>query len=159
MALNKYDRNFKKLLLKIKRAGLENAPPPNRNNIYIAPTDSLKIRIQKILDLYNSTPKISPNMLYFIMYDIEDNKVRTHIAKFLERKGFIRIQKSIFLAKSSPENYRQIHQILAEVNQVYENHDSIFLVPVSPDQIRSMKIIGKNINLDIILGNNNTLIF
>ena len=40
-----------------------------------------------------------------------------------------------------------------------ENKDSILVVPISPDYLRSMKIIGQKIELDIILHNKNTLFF
>lgn len=48
---------------------------------------------------------------------------------------------------------------LVEVQSLYENHDSIIVCPVSSDIVRSMKIIGQNINLDIITQSKNTLFF
>jgi CRISPR-associated protein Cas2 len=98
-------------------------------------------------------------MLFFIMYDIESNKVRYNIVKYLERMGCYRIQKSIFLANLSMEKYEQIKSNMVEVQSLYENHDSIIICPVSSDILRSMKIIGQNINLDVITQNKNTLFF
>lgn len=95
----------------------------------------------------------------FIMYDIESNKVRYNIVKYLERMGCYRIQKSIFLANLSMEKYEQIKKDMVEVQSLYENHDSIIVCPVSSDIIKSMKIIGQNINLDIITHSKNTLFF
>ena len=86
-------------------------------------------------------------MLFFIMYDIESNKVRYNIVKYLERMGCYRIQKSIFLANLSMEKYEQIKSDMVEVQSLYENHDSI------------IKIIGQSINLDVITQNKNTLFF
>ena len=40
-------------------------------------------RIQKILQIVNRTHLTANQMLYFIMYDIENNKVRTAISKYL----------------------------------------------------------------------------
>ena len=97
--------------------------------------------------------------LFFIMYDIESNKVRYNIVKYLERMGCYRIQKSIFLANLSMEKYEQIKKDMVEVQSLYENHDSIIVCPVSSDILRSMKIIGQNINLDVITQNKNTLFF
>lgn len=159
MSLSKKDRSFRKKLLAMKRAGLENAYPPDRQPNNLDEIEDLPQRIKTILGLAKTTIKFNTQMLYFIMYDIEDNKVRTQVAKFLERKGCIRVQKSIFLARSERKNFNEIHQILYEVNEVYDNHDSIFLVPIATDELRAMKIIGKSIDLDIILGNKNTLFF
>ena len=98
-------------------------------------------------------------MLFFVMYDIEDNKVRTHIAKYLIKKGCVRIQKSIYIADQKPAIYREIHDTLREVQDIYDNKDSIILVPISTDEMRAMKIIGENIDFDMSLGNKNTLFF
>ena len=73
--------------------------------------------------------------------------------------GCHRIQKSIFLADISVEKYEAIKRDLAEVQSLYENHDSIIVCPVSSDLIRSMKVIGKVINLDVITHTKNTLFF
>ena len=98
-------------------------------------------------------------MLFFVMYDIESNKVRYNVVKYLERMGCYRIQKSIFLANLSMEKYENIRNSLVEVQSLYENHDSIIVCPVSSDILRSMKIIGQNINLDVITQSKNTLFF
>jgi CRISPR-associated protein Cas2 len=159
MPLDKRDRSFRQKLLLLKKAGLQNAVPPNRHKVDLDELDSLPERIRKILGLVETTIKFNTQMLYFIMYDIENSKVRTQIAKFLERKGCIRVQKSIFLARNERKVFDEVHKLLYEVNEVYENHDSIFLIPVSTDELRGMKIIGKSLDLDIILGNKNTLFF
>ena len=98
-------------------------------------------------------------MLFFVMYDIESNKVRTQIVNYLIRSGCHRIQKSIFLANLSHEKYNKIKEDLAEVQSYYDNHDSILLVPISTDYLQAMKIIGQTINVDVITKNKNTLFF
>ena len=57
------------------------------------------------------------------------------------------------------EKYEQIKGDMVMVQSLYENHDSIIVCPVSSDILRSMKIIGQNINLDVITQNKNTLFF
>ncbi len=98
-------------------------------------------------------------MLFFVMYDIESDKVRYHIAKYLERKGCTRIQRSIFLADLDKTVYDEIKSDLAEVQSLYDNHDSIIVCPVSTDQIRAMQIIGEDISIDVIIRSRNTLFF
>ena len=98
-------------------------------------------------------------MLFFVMYDIESNKVRYNVVKYLERMGCHRIQKSIFLADLSREKYDSIREDLAEVQALYDNHDSIIICPVSSELLNSMKIIGKSINVDVITHSKNTLFF
>lgn len=98
-------------------------------------------------------------MLFFVMYDIESNKVRRYVVKYLEKKGCFRVQKSIFLADLPMENYQAIRADLAEVQAAYENMDSILVVPISTDYLRAMKVIGENIDIDIVTHNKNTLFF
>ena len=93
------------------------------------------------------------------MYDIESNKVRYNIVKYLLRKGCTRIQKSIFLADLSTATYHEIRHDLTEIQSLYDNHDSIIICPISTDQLRSMKVIGKNIDIDLITHNRDTLFF
>ena len=94
-----------------------------------------------------------------VMYDIEDNRVRNQVVKYLLKKGCSRIQKSIFLGNTEHTIYAQIKDDLTAVQECYENHDSIILVPISTDYLQVMRIIGKNIDIDILLKNKNTLFF
>ncbi len=121
--------------------------------------ENLPERIQQIQQLINKHNPKQHTMLYFVMYDIENNKIRRLVAKYLERKGLIRIQKSIFVADTDRITFDEIRQTLKEVQEAYDNNDSIVLVPIAADDLRAMKIIGKNIDLDIILGNQHTLFF
>ena len=45
------------------------------------------------------------------------------------------------------------------VQAMYDNQDSIFIVPMSLELVKSMKIIGKNLDLDLILKTRSTLCF
>ncbi|MBQ9417424.1 MAG: CRISPR-associated endonuclease Cas2 [Bacteroidales bacterium] len=120
---------------------------------------SLNERIAQILNLTTQRSRKTTDMIFFVMYDIEDNRVRRLIVKYLEKKGCHRVQKSIFLADLPPAVYNQMRTDLAEVQAAYDNQDSILIVPISTDYLNSMKIIGKNINLDLILKTHNTLFF
>lgn len=150
---------FLEKLQKIKKAGLKPLSAPNREQADAGEIASLPERVETILELFNRHRKKQNNMLYFIMYDIENDKIRTQIAKYLIKKGCQRVQKSIFLSDSSRERFNEIHNTIREVQEVYDNNDSVLIVPVSVDQLQAMKIIGQQIELDLILGNKNTLFF
>lgn len=98
-------------------------------------------------------------MLFFVMYDIESDKVRRNVVKYLQRKGCLRVQRSIFLADLDASVCEEIKRDLAEVQAVYENKDSILVVPISTDLLKSMKVIGQNLNIDLITNTGNTLFF
>lgn len=119
---------------------------------------SLDQRVKMVLGLLNGSTK-SSDMLFFVMYDIESNKVRHQVVKYLLRSGCQRIQKSIFLAKKEPATFTKITSDLATIQAYYENNDSILVVPISTDYLSAMKIIGKTIDMDVITKNNSTLFF
>ena len=160
MAKKKKELTFVEKIRKIKKAGLEGTPMI-REKIETQ-TDSLfplDKRIEQILGIVKGFTKKYNEMIYFVMYDIENDKVRTQVAKYLIKKGCTRVQKSIFLANTNRVVYDEIKNDLKEVQECYENNDSILLVPVSTDEIKAMKVIGQNIDFDLILKNKNTLFF
>ena len=149
---------FVEQMQKYKKAGLSHSgmkPSLNKKDRLA----ELPVRIKKILDITGNNSLKATEMLYFIMYDIENNKVRTAIAKYLEKNGCLRVQKSIFFANSERQKFNKIHTDLKHIQELYDNDDSIFMVPVSSDQVRAMKIIGQNTDFDIIIGDRNTLFF
>ena len=145
-------------LRKLSQAGVKDSPPPN------TPCDDedgellpIRQRVDKILGITDN--KKTTDMLFFVMYDIESNKVRGYVVKYLQRKGLHRVQKSIFLGRLDAAQYNEIRNDLAEVQQAYDNNDSILVVPISSDMLNAMKIIGQNINIDLITRNTSTLFF
>ena len=120
---------------------------------------SIDDRIQRIINIVNRPKRKPGEMIFFVMYDIEDNRVRRLIVKYLEQKGCHRVQKSIFLADLPTADYNAIRDDLAQVQASYDNADSILVVPISTDYLNSMKVIGKSINIDLILKTRNTLFF
>lgn len=149
---------FYEAMAKLRKAGLEHSPSPNR----IAnggDLPSIEERVRGIMDFVNEPKRQVGNMLFFVMYDIESDKVRRLVVKYLEKKGCTRVQKSIFLADLPSETYQEIRNDLTEVQAAYDNDDSILVVPISTDYLKSMKIIGQSIAIDVIMHNKNTLFF
>ena len=120
--------------------------------------EDFNTRMDKLLSI-SKIERRGTKMLFFVMYDIAHNKVRNLVAKYLVRMGCTRIQKSIFLADLEPDSVGKIKSDLADVQSAYENNDSILIVPISTDELRAMKIIGQNIDVDLIVRNKNTLFF
>jgi CRISPR-associated endonuclease Cas2 len=125
--------SFYEKILRIKQAGLgNNANLAIRSENYeMLP---LSERLPLVYGVLNKAKNKNPEIMYaFILYDIENNKVRRHISKYLEKKGCVRVQKSVFLAELKRKLYLEIHSIIKEVNAMYDNHDSIFFIPVGED--------------------------
>lgn len=159
MAKKRIELSFVEKIKKITRSGISNSPMPNRiiTEADIFPT--LEERIEYVLNIVNNDKRPASNMLFFVMYDIESNKVRNQVVKYLLKNGCTRVQKSVFLADISNNVYDKIRQDLAAVQACYENNDSILVVPISTDYLNAMKIIGKNVEIDVITKKKSTLFF
>lgn len=142
----------------LQKAGIIGSIPVASSIIRYDQLESIPQRIEKILQIVKKT-KNSETMLYFVMYDIEDNKIRNYIARYLIEKGCVRIQKSVFIASTDRKVYNEISSTLKEVNGMYANNDSILLIPVSTDELRAMYIIGHEIDIKMFTDNPNSLIF
>ena len=159
MAKKKQELTFPQKLAKLHHAGIQGSPMVSTNSFGWELLDSIEKRVERILGIVNNENRKVTDMLFFVMYDIESNKVRQQVSKYLLRMGCFRIQRSIFLADLTPETYEKIRSDLTEVQAFYENEDSILVVPVSTDLLKSMRIIGKSIDVDIIMRTKNTLFF
>ena len=89
----------------------------------------------------------------------QEQQGRRLVAKYLISKGCTRIQDSIFLADLPRPTYEEIKRDLAEVQSLYDNHDSIIVCPISTDQLHAMHVIGEQVDVDIITHKRNTLFY
>lgn len=156
---NKPPLSLEERMQRIDLAGLKKGLKPLKDTEDDEPLQSIDQRIKTILDIEEKHSRHRGTMLFFVMYDIENNKVRNQVVNYLIRSGCHRIQKSIFLADLEAEKFSQIKEDLVKVQSYYDNHDSILIVPISTDYLQAMKVIGQNINFDIITKNKNTLFF
>ena len=112
---------------------------------------SLGSRIEQIIAWLASHPIRTDNdMMYLAMYDISDDKIRLHVAKYLKAKGMIRIQKSVWLGSSDRREYRDIGTTLRDINTAYKNMDSIVMLPVTTETMAGMHLIGANADFQMI---------
>ena len=159
MGRNKNATDYFAALQRLAHSTDSLGPPPNRQQESWDMLPTIDERVQMILGIANNSQRKSTNMLFFVMYDIESNKVRRYVVKYLEKKGCTRIQKSIFLADLPMDKYQDIRNDLAQVQAAYDNEDSILVVPITTDYLKAMKVIGQNINMDIITHTRSTLFF
>lgn len=149
--------DLKERIDKIRKAGLLAEPETPPSEYQEEDLQPLSDRIERILGILRGKPIKSTTMNYLIMYDVQNNKVRSLVAKYLLKNGCIRVQKSVFLVHSDHKKFDEIRQTLVEINDVYENNDSIILVPLNISDARSMKLIGKNVNIEQIIDPPNTV--
>lgn len=95
-------------------------------------------------------------LIYIIAYDIEKDKIRNYLSKYLLRNGAIRIQKSLFLAKWKKSIYKNVKQDFLTLNDLYKSNDTIILMPLATDMFQNFFCIGKNLQLEAVAENIHT---
>ncbi|MEN9444695.1 MAG: CRISPR-associated endoribonuclease Cas2 [Bacteroidota bacterium] len=150
------DEEFVFRIRAMKRAGISGNKPANLPATFDDLPD-LRARLDRIIDVFNTFQKKPTSMTFFVLYDIEDNKVRRLLAKYLLRKGCVRVQKSVFVADTDRKIFKDICEKIAAVNEIYENQDSIIVLPIAADDIRAMRVVGQSIDWEWIAGEQNTL--
>ncbi|UAM97252.1 CRISPR-associated endonuclease Cas2 [Polaribacter litorisediminis] len=119
--------------------------------------EAINVRISKIMELISKNKKNLNSVYIYIIYDISDSKIRTYVSTYLERNGLVRVQLSVFFGNIKRELYQKIQQTLKEINDMYTNKDSIFIIPIGEDILNKTTIIGENIDFDIIVHHKATL--
>ncbi len=117
-------------------------------------------RVRKVGDLFSEmTKKPKTEMVVLITYDITSNKIRKKVSDYLEAMGCMRIQKSVFLGQIDKRSFKEIQDTIWELQQSYENEDSIIFLPVSESELLGMRLIGQEIDMSFVLGRQHTLFF
>ena len=101
-------------------------------------------QIWRLLHRNYTNPKA---MNCFIFYDITDNKLRIKLAKYLLEKGAQRIQKSVFLANISKAIYNEIYETIASLEPIYDDSDSVMMVPIGEFHLAEMNMVGKDVEM------------
>ncbi|MFT4154575.1 CRISPR-associated endonuclease Cas2 [Parafilimonas sp.] len=154
--------SYNDILLRLKKAGINKNRQLESCQILSADEQLMPLdkRVEKIIEIFKKAVMVPAHQtLGFIMYDIEDNKIRRHIAKYLEKLGYMRIQKSIFFGNISRKIHQDVYDALKEINEMYDNSDSIVFLPVSSDDISRLKLVGRNIEFNVMLETKNVLFF
>ncbi len=113
-------------------------------------------QIFRILQLNYHNPRA---MNCFILYDITENKLRVQLAKYLLEKGCQRIQKSVFLANISKSMYTDIYSTFVELEPIFGEMDSIFMIPIGEYHLAEMKMIGKDVDMSFSKASQHVLYF
>lgn len=150
----------KKTLPELERLWQEAALLPSKPE-RIPDDAALPVLLCHFMDfLQKNQPLKRPEDMYcFIMYDIENNKIRRLMAKYLEQKGCVRVQKSVFFGRFHRKLQREVTQVLRKMQACYENEDSILVLPVGEDMLNSLTCIGKTFELEVMTAHKHTLFF
>ncbi len=80
-------------------------------------------------------------MIYWVMYDIKDDKARNRVAKACEKIGLLRVQYSVFLGTLEKT---QIDTLEIQIEEyINPENDSVYIFPMSKDELRQTVLMGQ----------------
>jgi CRISPR-associated protein Cas2 len=98
-------------------------------------------------------------MMYWLSYDIENDKIRNKVAKLLQKMGMERIQYSVFIGPLSEAGLQELETKIVSL-YTEKAADSIFLLPLHQDMIETVKEIGEHkLDWEYLKGEKKCLIF
>jgi len=80
-------------------------------------------------------------MIAWVLYDIEDDKVRSKVAKFCKQAGLYRVQFSVFLG-TIDFNQKDTLQLQLK-SLINEKTDSVYIFPMSKNELQATVLLGK----------------
>lgn len=87
-------------------------------------------------------------MLYWVMYDISDDKTRNKAVKACKNKGLYRVQKSIFLGELNKNQKDELKIIMERLVDI--NTDSIYIFPSTTEFLYDTDIIGNGFDRELV---------
>ena len=87
-------------------------------------------------------------MIAWVLYDIEDDKVRTKVAKLCKQAGLYRVQFSVFLGTIESNQKDTLELQIAEL--IDEEKDSIYIFPMSKSELKATVLLGKAFDKKLI---------
>lgn len=80
-------------------------------------------------------------MIAWVLYDIEDDKVRSKVAKLCKQAGLYRVQFSVFLG-TLDTNRKDTLELQIE-KLIDEEKDSVYIFPMSKSELQATALLGK----------------
>lgn len=80
-------------------------------------------------------------MITWVMYDIENDRARTKVAKYCKQAGLYRVQYSVFLGTVNANEKDELQLKIAD--EIDEEKDKVYIFPMSKDELQSTILLGQ----------------
>lgn len=96
-------------------------------------------------------------MICWVLYDIKKDKPRGKVAKICKKSGLYRVQKSVFLGSLETDEKDTLE--LAVNDLIDEETDSVYIFPMSKNELRQTALLGQAFDKKMITDEINALFF
>jgi CRISPR-associated protein Cas2 len=80
-------------------------------------------------------------MIAWVLYDIENDKARTKVAKICKQAGLYRVQFSVFLGTLDKSRKDTLQLQIEEL--IDEESDSVYIFPMSKNELQETVLLGQ----------------
>lgn len=87
-------------------------------------------------------------MIAWVLYDIENDSVRSKVAKICKQTGLYRVQFSVFLGTINKDQKDTLQLQIEEL--IDESKDSIYIFPMSKNELQATVLLGKAFDKSLI---------
>jgi len=96
-------------------------------------------------------------MIVWVLYDIENDKARSRVAKLCKQAGLYRVQYSVFLGtlEANEKDTLQL-QITDWIN---EDKDSVYIFPMNKTELQQTSLIGQAFDKKLVTDQVKALFF
>ena len=96
-------------------------------------------------------------MIIWVMYDIQDDKVRTRIAKMCKQAGLYRVQYSVFLGTLNAHEKDTLELQIEEL--IDEEEDSVYIFPMNKKELQETVLLGQAFDKKLVTDEVRALFF
>lgn len=89
-------------------------------------------------------------MICWVMYDIENDRMRAAVARHCKQVGLYRVQYSVFLGEIT-SNDKDVLQLKLE-ECIDNERDKVYIFPMSRDELRQTILLGQAFDKKLISG-------
>jgi len=96
-------------------------------------------------------------MIIWVLYDIENDKARTRVAKLCKQAGLYRVQYSVFLG-TLEKNEKDALEL--QIQDVFnEEIDSVYIFPMSRNELQQTILLGQAFDKKLVTDQVKALFF
>lgn len=96
-------------------------------------------------------------MITWVMYDIENDRARTRVAKYCKQAGLYRVQLSVFLGSLESDD-KDVLQLQIE-DEINTDKDKVYIFPMNKSQLQSSILLGQAFDKKMITDEVRALFF
>lgn len=93
--------------------------------------------------------------MYYAVYDISNNNIRTSVIHVLKNHGFVRIQKSVFCGNISNQ---QKKDLIETIKSIVSEEDSFYLMLSCNKCFGRIMIVGKGFDKEYVANKKSSMV-